>query len=114
MIVTSLLIPEFGPSESKVLIETLGSLQAELKSVSPPGYVQTLLLRENAGQAVLLTFWDSQQDLSAFLSTELGQRLSKSMGGFRPGKSLEYRNYFVTWQSDSPVYEPRRKKNCGC
>lgn len=111
MIVTSVLIPKFGPEESKTLIEGLGRLSAELQARQPPGFVQTMLLRETKGHAQLLTFWERRGDLDAFMASELGARLAKLFGEIA-GK-VEFRDYFVTWQTDPP--EPvraERRTNC--
>ncbi len=113
MIVTSVIIPRFEPDESKLVIEALGKLQSELKSVAPPGYQRTLLLREDRGHAQLLTFWDSRGALANFTASSTGKRLAKAFASLPMEKAFEFHDYFVTWESDD-VAPPSRPKRTGC
>ena len=100
MIVTSVLIPQFGPEESKVLIAALGDLHAQLRSLGPPGLIQVMLLREDEGQAQLLTFWERRSDMLAFAESELGSRLRGQFGELPGADRFEFRDYFVTWEAN--------------
>ena len=113
MIVTSVLIPQFDEEESKTLIAGLGALQVEMRALQPPGLVETLLLREARGHGQLLTFWEKRKDLDAFLSSSLGARLARLFGELRGADRFEFRDYFVTWQSDSPLRDASGRKQ-GC
>jgi hypothetical protein len=101
MIISSVTIPEFGPEQSKQIIGGLSRLYTELAQVHPPGFIQSLLMREDEGQALLLTMWESRQDLTNFVGSELGRKLSAMFLDLIESETLEQREYYVTWQTDT-------------
>jgi heme-degrading monooxygenase HmoA len=101
MIISAVVIPQFGPEESKRLIAGLTDLHSRLNGIRPAGFAQSMLLREDHGQAILLTMWDSKQHLQEFVSSDRGRKLAALFREVIPDKKLEYRDYYVTWQSDS-------------
>ena len=105
MIVSAATIPEFGPDQSKTIIGGLSRLYSELNDLHPPGFVRALLLREDQGQALLLTMWESRKDLGDFMSSDTGKKLGAEFGKLIGGAATDMRDYYVTWQADAD--EPR-------
>ena len=106
MIVSAATIANFDAERSKQVIGGLSRLFSELNDVPPPGFIQSLLLREDKGQALLLTIWESRSALGDFMATDKGQKLAKGFAEI-VGSKAELKDYFVTWQTES--FETRRR-----
>lgn len=110
MIVSSATIENFDSERSKEIIGGLTRLFAGLEHNPPPGFIQSLLLREKWGDALMLTMWESDAALGDFMTTDAGQKLAKGFGALI-GEKAELKNYFVTWQTDA---QDIRTRPCGC
>ena len=100
MIVSAATIQNFDAERSKQVIGGLSRLFAQLNDVPPPGFIQSLLLREDKGEALFLTLWEDRSALGDFMATDKGQELARGFGEI-VGREAELKDYFVTWQTES-------------
>jgi hypothetical protein len=110
MIVSAAMISQFDGDRSKKVIGGLTRLFAEINHTPPPGFVESQLLREDKGDALLLTKWESRTDLGNFMASEQGKALALGFAKLVGGKTA-MKDYFVTWQTDTFTSGGSR---CGC
>lgn len=111
MIVSSVTIKCFDNETSETILPQLTRLSNELRGIRPPGLIQAMLLRDRAGDAMLLVQWRSRNDIYNFIETEIGREIAEGFVKLLGNRASDFQDYFVTWQADLPE-TGERPGNC--
>jgi heme-degrading monooxygenase HmoA len=103
MYATVVRIPTFGAKESKEIIGGLTKLRESMRPDFIPGFIQTLLLREEKKGAMLVTFWESRQHMHRYMESEGGKGSSDALRKLMGKQSISMEAYGDAWQAVSGV-----------